>query len=173
MTTTPTAVLGFQQGRPGSAEELAGLNQELAAALAAERPAGLLDYQVVQDAARPERFCAYWLWADWDAREALFAAPAGPPARFRAAAEPLWSEPPVVVRYTWQPEPPPVFCAAGGTVRLTPTAPVRPEPPARLLAPVQPGSPVWIWQPGGTGPPAGGTNWHPCGTTPEREGQHR
>lgn len=166
MTAAPTAVLGFQQGRPDSAGELTRLNQELAAGLAAD---GLLDYQVLRDAARPERFCAYWLWADWDAREALFAAPTEALARFRAAAEPLWAAPPVVLRYAWEPGPPPAFCAAGSTVRLTPAVPVRPEPPARLLAPVQPGAPAWTWQPDGTGPPAGGTTWQPCGAASERQ----
>ena len=167
----PVAVLGFQQGRPGTAAALAELNRQLAAGLAAP---GLLDYQVVQDAARPERFCAYWLWGDRADREALWAAPPEPLRRFRAAAEPLWAAPPTVLRYRWEPAPPAAFCPDGGTVRLVPAvppppaAPEPPPPPGRLLAPAEPGAPAWVWQPGGTGPPAGGTTWHPCGSVPER-----
>ncbi len=163
--TAPVAVLGFQLGRPGTAAELAALNRALAAELAA---AGLLDYQPVQDGSRPERFCAYWLWADWHAREALWRAPPAPLRRFRAAAEPLWAEPPAVHRHRWEPGPPPAFCPADRVVRLEPAGTGRPDFPARLLAPGEPGAPAWVWRLAGADPPPTGAAWHPCGPALER-----
>lgn len=160
----PVAVLGFQQGRPGTAAALAELNRALAAELAA---AGLLAYQPVQNAARPERFCAYWLWADWAAREALWQAPPPPLRRFRAGAEPLWAAPPEVHRYRWEPAPAPAFCPPGQVVRLAPADGAGPpELPARLLAPDEPGVPARVWQLAGA--PRTDADWHPCGPAPER-----
>jgi quinol monooxygenase YgiN len=169
----PVAVLGFQRGRPGSGAALAALNLELAAALRAD---GLLDYQPVQHTAEPERVCAYWLWVDWAAREALWQAPPEPLRRFRAAAEPVWADPPAVGRYRWRPGPAPAFCPPDGRVRLlpVPVGAARPEPgtdpaagPGRLLAADDPAAPSWWWRPAG-GQKAGTDTWQPCAPPPGR-----